>query len=171
MEWLPESRHNDSLVKGAPPNPESFNAWIKEFLFSPAGKKFFGYVIFDENNTRIISSRIEGYTRDVSAAQNAVDMVKSLRGTAKESGADLNTIAFGYNFVFYDGFAVIVPETMRNILSAAVAVFAVTIITLANVMAALSVLLMVALTDVMLLGECGMEWYDPTGHGKDPLNK
>ena len=63
MEWLPESRHNDSLVKGAPPNPESFNAWIKEFLFSPAGNKFFGYVIFDENNTRIISSRIEGYTR------------------------------------------------------------------------------------------------------------
>lgn len=60
---------------------------------------------------------------------------------------------------------------MRNILSAAVAVFAVTIITLANVMAALSVLLMVALTDVMLLGECGREWYDPMGHGKGPLNR
>ncbi|CAD7704511.1 unnamed protein product [Ostreobium quekettii] len=151
MAWLPNSPHNASLVRGRAPDAPSFNNWVQEFLTTPAGRPYYGFVIMDDANERIISSRIEGYTK-ATAAHDAVSMVKSLRDMAGRVAGSLDAIAFGYNFVFYDGFAVVVEESVRNLLSAGLAIFLVTVVTLANVTASLAVLFMVALTEVVLLG-------------------
>lgn len=102
---------------------------------------------------RIISSKFDGWSKDVEDGEFAVDLVDSLRDTAEAAIPDLDPIAFNTIFLFYDGFRVIAWETTRNVILAGVAVFVMSLLVLADFFAAVIVLGMVAATDIMLFGK------------------
>ncbi|CAD7701856.1 unnamed protein product [Ostreobium quekettii] len=141
--------------------PDNFDFQVFQFINSndsTEGRFFNGRVIFEPpvcstaDDCQIISSRIDGQSQDVVDGQFAVDLVDSLRDTAKAAIPDLDPIAYNPVFLFYDGFRVIAWETVRNVLMAGVAVFVMSLIVLSNFFAGLAVLAMVAATDVMLFG-------------------
>ncbi|KAF5838333.1 hypothetical protein DUNSADRAFT_3004 [Dunaliella salina] len=105
-------------------------------------------------------------------SQTAVDLTNNVRMLAQKAAPQLNGMAFSRNcgdallrelvrqhsprceesFYNYDGFDVVTSLTLRNVITAAVAVFIVMLILLANIPAALLVLAMIVLCDVGLFG-------------------
>lgn len=120
---------------------------------SEDGRAYFGSVIFSRDRKHIVSSKIDGFSKDIANGEFAVAMVDGLRGVARNSAPSLHAISYHYTFLFYDGFRVITRETILNVAMAGVAVFLVTTILLADLTAAICVGLMVALTDIGLFGE------------------
>lgn len=76
---------------------------------------------------------------------------------ARQRAADtvplLSPAVVSQMFPFYEGLAIVVKDSVQNLLLAALAVVIVISVILAKLMAALVVSLVVVLTDVMLLGE------------------
>eukprot|EP00210_Caulerpa_lentillifera_P000050 g48.t1 len=134
---------------------EDFISCLHEFL-GGVGEFFASDVIFDATNTWIVTSRISGFTKDIESGRYAVHTVDSLRETVKKTAPDLDPAVYSYGFLYYDGYRVIAWETTRNVMLAGAAVFLMTMVILANLIASLTVLMMVALTDIMLFG---MMWY------------
>ncbi|GMH38211.1 hypothetical protein BSKO_06095 [Bryopsis sp. KO-2023] len=155
-DWLVESTHAHELVDFRAPNVTAFNEWLMEFLLTPDGRQFMPDVRFDPQGSKIIATRIDGYTRNIKDGSYAIRCVDSLRETASRAAPELDPVAYHFMFLYIDGFRIMKWETIRNVIIGGVAVFAVTLLVLANVSAALLVVLMVALTDVMLLG---FMWY------------
>ncbi|CAD7701858.1 unnamed protein product [Ostreobium quekettii] len=139
-------------------SPLNFDLQVHNFTLTPQGAVHRPSLVFDppfclpDARCRIVSSKLEGFSKDVVDGQYAVDLVDSLRETARGAVPELRPIAYDPLFLFYDGFRVIQWETVRNVVLAGVAVFGMSLVILANVFAAALVLGMVAATDVMLLG-------------------
>lgn len=155
--WLEtDSSYVDQLVDGAAPDPESFNAWLQEYL-QDAGAVYRDAVIFsNDSNPQVISSQINVFSVGIIDGEQSVDLVDSIRDSIEEAAPSLDPIAFTTAFLFFDGYRVITWETIRNVIMAGVGVFVMNVIVLASVPMALVVVLMVALTDVMLFGYM---WY------------
>lgn len=153
MEWLTDSRHKDELQNGLPPNSTAFVEWTWEFLISEKGRAYFGSVVFSRDLKQIVSTKVDGFSKDVVSGEFAVAMVDGLRSVAQSAAPSLQAISYHYTFLFYDGFRVITRETIWNVAMAGGAVFMVTTILLADFAAAICVGLMVALTDVVLFGK------------------
>jgi len=156
-EWLQEeSPYVDQLVNGSAPDPETFNAWLQEYVAGP-GAVFQGNVIFSNgSNPQVISSSIDVFSVDIVSGEQSVDLLDSVRDTIEEAAPSFDPIAFDIAFLFFDGYRVIAWETIRNVIMAAVGVFVMNVIVLASIPMALIVVAMVALTDVMLFGYM---WY------------
>jgi len=77
-------------------------------------------------------------------------MTKALREAV--GGKPLDAFAFYWPFMFIDGLDVVDGETIRNVIAACCCVFVVSLVMLADVLAALIVLLMIGLVDVCILG-------------------
>lgn len=154
-DWLisDESPFKDSVNSdGRAPNATAFTDWTRFYLSSDAGVFYQDMVVYDDDATKIVSTRFDGFTVDIEDGNMAVDVVDDLRDTATETAGVLDPIAYSPVFLFYDGFRVIAWETIRNVLMAGVVVFVILTIVLADLVASMIVTLMIALTDVMLFG-------------------
>lgn len=136
-------------------DPVEFKTCLFGFL-NGIGAFYNSNVIFDSNGDKILTTRISGFTNDIKSGSYAVHTVDSLRKTVKQVAPDLDPVVYSYGFLYYDGYRVIAWETIRNVMLAAAAVFLMTLVILANLTASISVLLMVAFTDIMLFG---LMWY------------
>ena len=146
----------DELVDGEIPDATSFNVWLLEYLEGD-GQIFRANVLFTNGtNRRVFSSKIDATTVDVRSGEQSVDLVDSIRDSIEEAAPSFDPIAITVAFLFFDGYRVIAWETVRNVMMAAVGVFAMNVIVLASIPMAFFVVSMVALTDVMLFGYM---WY------------
>ncbi|GMH37982.1 hypothetical protein BSKO_05866 [Bryopsis sp. KO-2023] len=147
----------DDLVDGWAPNVTTFMHRVQEFLTGEAGAYYNADVLFNEDRSEIVATRLlHGYSNDVSTGPYAVKLMNSLREVVLNEVPRLNPIVFNKMFPFFDGLRIIEYETLRNVVLVGIAVFIVVTLTLANVVAAFFVCLMIALTDVMLFGYM---WY------------
>ncbi|KAG2425628.1 hypothetical protein HYH02_015000 [Chlamydomonas schloesseri] len=151
QKWLNSSAYAGQLVNGRAPNETAFNGWLKEWLRTD-GRASAGNIVLNATTGRIVSTRFPAFTKDVVDGAWAIKCVDSTRDTVTAAAPDLNTIAFGYSYTFWDGFRSITFSTITNVIIAAAAVFLVTLLLLADVLAALVVGCMVVLCDVGVLG-------------------
>jgi len=79
-----------------------------------------------------------------------IDMTVTIR--ASVGGKPLNAFPFNTPFLYFDGLAVVDTETVNNIIGACVCVFVVNMVMLADLVAALLVLLMIGFVDICILG-------------------
>eukprot|EP00210_Caulerpa_lentillifera_P000460 g443.t1 len=153
--WLQEHpEYSNQLVNDSAPNPEEFNQWLMEYLNTTSGRVYESSVIF--RNGRVISSKIDAFTVNIEDGEQSIDLLDSIRNSIEMAAPSLDPVPYATAFLFFDGFRVIDWETIRNVIMAGVAVFAVNIVVLASLPMALIVVSMVALTDVMLFGYM---WY------------
>ncbi|GLC70304.1 hypothetical protein PLESTF_000957100 [Pleodorina starrii] len=152
--WLnrPGGPYVEQLVGGRAPNETAFNAWIQEWLRTDSGRSFSDNLLLNATSGRIAGSRIDGFTRDVVDGSWAVKCVDSTRRTVQDAAPGLNTIAFGFSYTFWDGFRSITFSTVTNVIIAGAAVFLVTLLLLADVVACLMVGTMVVASDVGVFG-------------------
>lgn len=156
MQWLKSaSPYRTELIDGnRPPNATAFTDWVQVYLNDPAGAYFRDNIVFGENG--IVSTRIDCYTQDIVDGKFAVATVDSIRNSVQEAAPVFDPLAYTLTFLFFDGFKVIVEETVRNAAMAASAVLVITMIVLASFTAAVIVTMMIVLTDIMLFGESNM---------------
>ncbi|GLI67802.1 hypothetical protein VaNZ11_012090 [Volvox africanus] len=148
--WLNGS-YASQLTNGRAPNETAFNSWLQKWL-STDGRGFSHNVLINANTGRIVGSRIDGFTKDVEDGSWAVKCVDSTRAAVEAAAPDLDPIAFGFSYTFWDGFRTIAFSTVTNVIIAGAAVFLVTMILLADVVASLIVGTMVVLSDVGVFG-------------------
>ena len=143
-------------MDGLVPDATAFNSWLQEYLDGP-GVVFKDSVTFsNESSPRVISSKIDALTVEIVSGEQSVDLLDSIRSAIKAAASSFNPIAFNPAFLFCDGFRYIVQETLRNILMAAIGVFVMNVIVLANILMAVFVVIMIGLTDVIVVGYM---WY------------
>ncbi|GMH36708.1 hypothetical protein BSKO_04581 [Bryopsis sp. KO-2023] len=154
--WLTsdDSPFKDSVDEstGRAPNATAFTDWTRFFLNNEAGIYYRDLVVYDDDATKIISTRFDGFTVDIEDGNMAIDVVDALRDSSEAAAEIFSPIAYSPVFLFYDGFRVIAWETVRNVLMAGVVVFVILTIVLADLVASMIVTLMIALTDIMLFG-------------------
>ncbi|PNH10676.1 Protein patched 2 [Tetrabaena socialis] len=152
--WLaaPGSPYASRLTAaGRAPDEASFNAWLRVWL-QGEGRAAQGSILFNNSTGRIMGSRMSGFTQDVVDGSWAVRAVDSTRDTVAAAAPDLDAIAFGFSYTFWDGFRQITYSTITNVAIAAAAVFLIVLLLLADIMSSLLVGLMVILADVGILG-------------------
>eukprot|EP00210_Caulerpa_lentillifera_P002799 g2674.t1 len=153
--WLQEHpEYSNQLVNGSIPDAEHFNQWLMEYLNTTSGQVYNNSIILREGE--VISSKIDAFTVDIEDGQQSIDLLDSIRESIEAAAPSLNPIPYTLAFLFFDGFRVIAWETIRNVMMAGIAVFAVNLVVLASLPMALIVFSMVALTDIMLFGYM---WY------------
>ncbi|CAD7700500.1 unnamed protein product [Ostreobium quekettii] len=154
--WLNTSAPASDLVDGRAPNATAFTDLVRRFVDTD-GALYFSDIKFDESTDEIVASRlVRGHSRDLVDGDYMVDFVDSVRHEAHTGVPDLDPFVYHFFFPFIDGLKVIQYVTLRNVLMAGAAVFLIVLVLLANFLAALSVVCMIALTDVMLFGYM---WY------------
>ena len=79
----------------------------------------------------------------------AMDRTREIAAAATPS---LNAYSFSFPFIFFEGYAVITNDTIRNVFVALIAVWFICMILLSNITLSFIVALMVALVDVALFG-------------------
>lgn len=136
---------------GRAPNATAFTQSVRLFLEQPAGVYFKDSVDFGEKG--ITATQVTCYSKRIVDGTFAVAMVDSIRESVEEAAPMLAPGAYSEFFLFYDGFKLITQETVRNVIMAGVAVFIITTIILADMVASIIVTLMIGLTDTMLFGK------------------
>jgi len=152
LEYVQKVKPAADLVNGRPGSQNDFMAWLIEWLSTPQGAAFEGNVVFNPDRTDLLSSKMTGYSKEYVDASWAVKLTEDVRMLAEKAAPNLNGMAFSRSFYNYDGFDMVTSLTLRNVITAAVAVFIVMLILLANIPAALLVLAMIVLCDVGLFG-------------------
>lgn len=89
--------------------------------------------------------------KKLDSATEMVDAMESLRDVVAQ-WPDLQGVVYTFAFLFWEGFAVIQHETIRNVVSALLAVGIICLFLLADLVAAGLVVLMIICIDVCLLG-------------------
>lgn len=139
-------------AKGRPGSEADFYSGIRSFLDRSKGSPFRELIVFtDSSRSAIRATEAQAYYGVLPTGQSRVDAMLTSRRNAR-AASELDVIAYSFPFLFWEGLAIVVEQTVRNLLLAAVAVFCICLVLLANVWAALLVLLMIALVDVQLLG-------------------
>ncbi|GAQ78788.1 putative Patched family protein [Klebsormidium nitens] len=151
--WLPTSRHVDSLAPGGlPPTSAAFHAWLGEVLDTDGAYYARSVVFFDGNRTSIKATRIDAYFQDAPDSQYEVNAMNAARAIARHSAPTLDAIAYTDAFLFWQGYDSIAWQTLRDVIIAGSVVFGITIVLLADLVAATAVGLMVLCIDVELVG-------------------
>lgn len=89
---------------------------------------------------------------DIVNGDQSVALVDSVRNSVETAAPSFDPCAFTIVFLFFDGFKVITWETLRNVIMAGVGVFVMTVIVLSNIPTAIIVVIMVAFTDIVVVG-------------------
>ena len=132
----------------------SYYTYLNEWLQTSTGDAYADHIQFtDSTNTSIKATRVPfAMVGSVTTDSNiAVAAMNSLR-SAVDPYTSVSALAYSYVFLFYEGFTVIKTETIRNLIIAGCCVFLVLLLLLANFLAALYVLAMVAAIDANILG-------------------
>ncbi|GMH38064.1 hypothetical protein BSKO_05948 [Bryopsis sp. KO-2023] len=151
LTWSRAFKSGQVDANGLAPNATIFNEWVKEFL-DTRGHIFLDAVVFSEDGSRIVSSRMVVFTRAVEAMGELLDDVDIIRTSVGEAAPNLEAFAYGFAFPFLDSFRTVTSETINNVISAAAAVFFICLFILADFVTTACVVLMIALTDVFLFG-------------------
>lgn len=137
---------------GLPAARPDFHSCLGVFLLSSAGAPYRTRVMLARNNdTSIIRSSVIVSVFYPLGDGVRLDAMNNVRATAA-AGRALDAVVTSTPFILWEGFAVMWTQTIRNLVIAAVVVFMVSLVFLANLKGAIMVLLMVALVDLQLLG-------------------
>merc|ERR1719221_1870972 len=160
-EWTARQVFNwyDSFVEDqgrsdrAQVSDRAFALEVSTFTSSPAGSRFAKDVVFDRVNGDAVSiagTRALYQGTITEDASQDVEFVNKLRESADKR--PLDAFPFFYAFLFYDGYALMVEETIRNVVVALVCVLLVTTVLLGDILGSFLVVSMVGIVDVCLLG-------------------
>jgi len=141
----------------------AFNAWqnntvtaatyvskVHEFLETPDGSIYKDNVLFSNDNSSIIATRIL-YLSPYLSAQVMIEVMDAARDIAGDV-TKLNVIAYDTFFIVLDGLKVMKEELFRNLFISGSVVFVVIALLLAHIPLSALVLVMVAMIDIELLG-------------------
>ena len=128
VSWLTEFLKN-SASKGVSTNSTKFFASLQAFLDSYP--KFRSDVVFSTDNSSIASSRLYCFIKQSTSSVTLRDAMTTLRDDLSKK-SDLPVFASAYRFIFYEQFVSTLPETIRNLVLAAVAILVVTSLFLVN---------------------------------------
>jgi len=137
---------------GGPANEADFYPWLREFLDSESGAGYVDDVVFtDTTRSQIRGTKTFMLYKELETASDMVDAMDSLRDLVGQ-WPQLDGVVYTFAFLFIEGFAVIQFETIRNVVSALVAVGVICLFLLADAVAAGLVVAMILAIDVCLVG-------------------
>ncbi|CAI5485919.1 unnamed protein product [Closterium sp. Naga37s-1] len=131
-----------------------FYSWLHEFLASLMGRRFQTDVVFapGSNGTVILSSRMFALTNALVYSQTQVDAMVSTRQTVSAAAPSLQSFAFSYFFIFFEGYAVLQHDTVLAVAIAGAVVFVIMLLVLADLACSILVAAMVAFIGLELVG-------------------
>lgn len=138
----------------------TFSNCVRAFVDSPAGMRYNSSIAFENYECGtggkagcvIKASRVDALMVTLKNSREQIEGMDDTRKVVSEAAPSLKAFAYSFVFIFIEGYKVIAWETLRNVILAAVCVFVICVVLLANVQAALLILLMVACIDVCILG-------------------
>merc|ERR1712032_1026497 len=151
--WYDSFVEDPSRSDRAQASDRAFVLEVSRFISSPAGSRFAKDVAFEKASgdpVGIVGTRAFYQGKITDDAGKDVEFVNKLRESADKR--PLDAFPFFYAFLFYDGYALMVEETIRNVVVALVCVLIVTTVLLGDILGSLLVVSMVGIVDVCLLG-------------------
>ncbi|KAG0721720.1 NPC intracellular cholesterol transporter 1 [Chionoecetes opilio] len=153
-------------IRGKELNETFFQQALSSFLFSPAGTRFQTYFHFDGNLTiarptpTVTACKFDYQHNTIEGREEQIAAMEEVKRLVKE--AQFSDVAAATSFVYssWETNKVIMEELVRNLCLAMVAVFIMTLVLLANIVAACFVFLCVALTLVNVMAL--MTWWGLT---------
>ena len=142
--------HNWYASEGAMTSTQNFIASLQQFLRT--NTRFRSDISFLEDNSTVESSRLHCYIKQTSSAVSLQNAMTSLRKDLSEK-SDLPVFASAYEFIFFEQFVSTLPETIRNLVLAAVSILTVTSLFLVNPIVVILILLGFVSLIFELLGE------------------
>mmetsp|Transcript_1727 Transcript_1727/g.7525 ORF Transcript_1727/g.7525 Transcript_1727/m.7525 type:complete len:898 (-) Transcript_1727:418-3111(-) len=130
---------------------EEFYQGILDYVNSEQGSRFEDFIRFSDDNSTILATRIPAELVDTDSGDEDIEQMDSVRDTADDF-PELEARAYATSFLFLEGLAIVYEETIRNVLLALAVVFLVSLVFLADISAAVIVLLNISAVDVALLG-------------------
>jgi predicted RND superfamily exporter protein len=126
---------------------------LSQFVASPAGARFAPDIIFTvqgQNAVSIKGTRVFYLGMPTKNGGDDIEFVKALRESTDSK--PLEAFPFFNVFLYFDGYALMLDETIRNVVIALVCVLFVTAALLGDIVASLLVVSMVGIVDICLLG-------------------
>lgn len=154
MDWSQRLHSNRLNDKGWAVDSETFAGLVSEFLDSPEGEVYYKDVQFNEQKTQITSTElIKGFSKSIESAHDGISMMTDLRRRATDAAPELSPVVISDLFPIYEGLRVLKKDTIVNLAAVGAVVLFIISVMLMNVQAAFLVSLMLAFTDVLLIGE------------------
>jgi predicted RND superfamily exporter protein len=152
--WYESFVQNPGRAAKAKVSDAEFAKELKQFLTPPSmGARFAKDVIFSMNGDQVVgvkATRAFFQGKETKSGGDDVEFVKAVRECADDK--PLDAFAFNGFFLYFDGYAVVGPETIQNIIVALLCVVVICTALLGDFLAAFLVVLMVAVVDFCLLG-------------------
>ena len=148
--WLPVFKRWASTNDRNHTGPDFYNS-VKMFVNSKAGQMYKQDIVFNEKNTKIVASRMIVYTISTTDSLKLRDAMLTLREDIDEK-SPLPSFPIAKQFISYEQYAVIVKETVRNLLIAAIAILCVSSVYLVHPIVILFVFLSFASLVIELFG-------------------
>ncbi|XP_033628394.1 patched domain-containing protein 3-like isoform X1 [Asterias rubens] len=128
-----------------PTQTQFINTLRDSFLKHPAYQHYSMDIVFNKDNTSIDSSRFFVTTKDLDTTNKESSMMTTLREVAND--AEIPAIVYNPNFIFFDQFIAIYPNTMQNLGIAIGAMFVVSLLMIPNPIC--SILVTLSLTSIV----------------------
>jgi hypothetical protein len=139
------------FTPGAGDTSTAYHTDLSQFLHSPSGAKYMDDVKLSPDNSTVLASRVHYLLLGQKSANAQIQSMDDTRAIAAKA-THFTAFTYSFPFLFWEGLKVVVTETLRNVGLAAVMVFIICAIVLANVLAAFLILLNIIMIDVLLLG-------------------
>jgi len=146
-----ETVHSDELVNGKAPTRAKFYEWLRNFVDGAFGARYAQRLVFEDvgrNNLKSTTFNCEFENLD--SSQDQVEAMNSIR--KRVDSLQIGAFGFTFTFINYETFKILEEELFINIGLSLGAVLIIMLITLANLIMAFLVLLMVGMTIVDVMG-------------------
>jgi predicted RND superfamily exporter protein len=152
--WYTDFTTDAVRSNNAKASDAAFASEVYSFINSVAGARFQGDVMFNKDSTGNVVS-VDGtkamyIAKPTKNGGEDIEMMNAVRDCV--DGKALSSFPFNSPFLYFDGLAVVDTECIQNVVIACACVFVVALILLADLFAALLVLLMIGLVDICILG-------------------
>lgn len=143
---------------------ESFGWSIASFLVDEAGQSYRTKVVLDETSGAwpiVAAAEVDSQWflgRKNGDASDRVEEMQDCRELIRDAAQPLDPVVYNSNFVWIEGFAIVIRETLLSISIACAVVFATLIVLLGDLRAATLVASMVGLVCVVTIGS--IYWYN-----------
>lgn len=132
-----------------------------EFLMHPLYKQFNLDIVFGDDNDTIKASRFSVFSKDMHNKRQESNMMVECRRVAEES--DVPLIVYHANFVMYDQYIIMWPNTLQNLLIATAAMFVISLFLIPHPICAIIVTFSIASIIMGVLGYMSI-WNIPLNH-------
>ncbi|XP_072044691.1 patched domain-containing protein 3-like [Amphiura filiformis] len=133
----------------------------KEFLNHPFYQQYNLDIVFNDDNSSIVASKFLVYTKDMSNKRREADMMLEFRDIAKKCQVPL--IVYHANFILYDQYIIMWPNTLHNLLVAGGAMFIIALFLIPHPVCAFIVTAAIASIIIGVLGFMSI-WNIPLNH-------